>query len=90
MTKTLKEDDALLAALHLNGLVRGLVALQLEGRGALVSHEALFALQHEDWPAEERPSSCRSLPTDAQRVCISSPASWIPYKRTLSINLLRP
>lgn len=43
-------DDSLLPTLHQDGLVGGLVALELVGGGALVAHEALLTLQHQDWP----------------------------------------
>ena len=46
---TFEVDLALLRPLHLDGLVAGLVALQLDAAGRLVADEALVALQHEDW-----------------------------------------
>lgn len=47
---TLEVNGALRPAHDLNGLVVGLVALQLD---ALRAHEALLALQHQDRPANE-------------------------------------
>ena len=41
-------DEPVLNPLDLDGLVRGLVALQLDAARPLVAHEALVTLKHED------------------------------------------
>ena len=45
---TFKMDEPVLNPLDLDGLVRGLVALQLDAARPLVAHEALVTLKHED------------------------------------------
>ena len=46
---TLEVDLALLHPLHLDRLVGGLVALQLDTASRLVTNESLVALQDQDW-----------------------------------------
>ena len=45
---TFKMDEPVLNPLDLDGLVSGLVALQLDAARPLVAHEALVTLEHED------------------------------------------
>ena len=45
---TFKMDEPVLNPLDLDGLVSGLVALQLDAARPLVAHEALVTLKHED------------------------------------------
>lgn len=51
---TSEEDLAILAMLHLDGLVVGLVALHLEAVGGLITHKPLLSLQDQHWPGEKR------------------------------------
>lgn len=51
---TSEEDLAILAMLHLDGLIVGLVALHLEAVGGLVTHKPLLSFQHQHWPEEKR------------------------------------
>ena len=46
---TFKVNLALLHPLHLDRLVGGLVALQLDTAGRLVTNKPLVAFQHQDW-----------------------------------------
>ena len=39
--------------LDLDGLIRSLIALELDAAGPLVAHEALIALQHEDGSVDQ-------------------------------------
>ena len=50
---TFKMDEPVLNPLDLDGLVSGLVALQLGAARPLVAHEALVALQHEDGSVDQ-------------------------------------
>ena len=51
---TLEEHLSLVAPLHVHGLVVGLVALELRRGRALVAHEALVTLEHQNGPGDER------------------------------------
>ena len=51
-TLTFKEYDAKVSSLDLDGLVCGLVALQLDGAGP-VPHKALVTFQHKNWPEKK-------------------------------------
>ena len=51
---TFEEHASLVAALHVHGLVVGLVALELGRGGALVADEALVTLEHQNRPGGHR------------------------------------
>ena len=50
---TFKVHQTILDPLDLDGLVRSLIALELDAAGPLVAHEALVALQHEDGSVDQ-------------------------------------
>lgn len=52
-SSTSEVDLSLLASLHPDGLVVGLVTLHLEAGRYLVAHEALLTLQHQHRPAPQ-------------------------------------